>query len=340
MKIKERLKKDHKVYAIATIARCLKSKELCDKIWGINNDPLQNTIIEKGAKNQGCVVYDLYLDHDSLGFFGLIRWLCGGLIFAERFGYKVSMSVSKNCLYYDAEYSEIDNPLGYYFDLSGLVSKEELDNSQNVLRFAPKHLLLCDLYYEDRSSVEQYAEVWKKYFVLKEEIASQIYSGINRLLGNKKTIGVHYRGTDYKVGYKNHPIAVNIDETIEAVKKVLKSGKYEKIFVATDEQNAIYRFRIEFGDMVATYDDTLRSEDGNAVHTSDNCRRNHKFLLGFEVLRDVMTLSACDALIAGHSNVSAFADVIKTANNERYEYFHIINKGKNKTGKVYKRPQK
>ena len=339
MRIKELLKKDHKVYALATIVRCLKNKELCDSIWGINNDPLQNTIIEQGAINQGCVVYDLYLDHDSLGFFGLIRWLCGGLIFAERFGYKVSMRLSKNCLYYDTEYSETENPLEYYFNLNALISKEEVDNSQNVLRFVSKHLQLCDLYYEDRYSVEQYAKAWKKYFILKEEIASQINDGINRLLGDKKTIGVHYRGTDYKVGYKNHPIAVNIDETIGAVKKALQSGQYDKIFIASDEQDAINRFRMEFGDMVTTYEDTLRSENGNAIHTSDNCRKNHRFLLGFEVLRDVMTLSACSALVAGHSNVSAFADVIKTANEARFEYFQIINKGKNITGKIYKRPQ-
>lgn len=338
MKLKEFIKKDRRIYALVMTIRGLRDVKVCDAIWGINNNPMMNTLNEYGAMNKGCIIYDLNLNHDSLGFFGLIRWLCGGLIYADRFGYKVCMRVDKNCLYYDPEYSNTENPLEYYFNLSGLIQPEELYQSQNVLRFESKHLKLCDLYYEDRNSVEEYARVWNKYFKLNKTVLEDLNHAMYNLLRNKKTLGVHYRGTDYKMGYKNHPVAVEIEETIQEVKNALSKVDYDSIFVASDEQAAIERFKEEFGELVVSYTDTLRSHDGSAVHTSNYQRKNHKFLLGYEVLRDVITLASCDGLIAGHSNVSAFADVIKTANGQKFEYFKIINKGKNATGKVYRRP--
>lgn len=339
MSIKRKLKENRKIYAMYMALHSFNNKELCDRIWAINNDPFENKIIEYGSLNDHAIVYDLYLKHDSLGFFGLIRWLCAGLIYADRFGYKVCMHVDKNCLYYDPEFKTTDNVLEYYFDLEDLVSVSEVNESKNVIQFESKHIGICDLYYEDRDSVRSYAEEWKKYFKLNKKISQKINEDIYSLLAGEKCVGVHYRGTDYKSGYKNHPIAVNIEETIAAIKNIPNLSEYKKIFVASDEEGAINRLKKEFGDMVVTYSDTLRSVDGAALHTSKNVRKYHHYLLGFEVLRDVLTLASCDVLIAGHSNVSAFADVIKMANEQKYDYFYIINKGKNQKGKVYKKPK-
>ncbi len=54
-------------------------------------------------------------------------------------------------------------------------------------------------------------------------------------------------GTDYKAGYRrvNHPVAVQIEQTIAQVKNAWKKC-ISKIFLATDEKSAVERFEKEF----------------------------------------------------------------------------------------------
>ncbi|MCD8013367.1 MAG: hypothetical protein LUG99_09355 [Lachnospiraceae bacterium] len=335
MDIKSLFKGNKALYSFVMAFRALNNKDIQDRIWGINNNYNDIEIENYGDLNQGKIVYNLCIDHDCMGFFGLMRWLCTGLILSDRFGFVPHMSFSQETLYYDSTISYTNNPFEYYFQQNGLVDYNELLHSQNVVKFKNKHLSICDLYYKDRDSVDAYAAVWRKHIRLNPDIQNKIDKDESSLLDSKKTLGIHFRGTDYKLGYKNHPIPVTLDETINQIKIALDCSDCERIFVASDEQAAIARLNQEFPRLVCSYSDVLRSTDGKALHTSVNTRAHHQFLLGFEVLRDVITLSRCDGLIAGHSNVSAFADVIKTANGEKYDYFNIIDKGKNKSGQVF-----
>lgn len=52
-------------------------------------------------------------------------------------------------------------------------------------------------------------------------------------------------------------------------------------------------------------------------------RKDHHFLLGYEVLRDMLTMARCEGLIAGYSNVSLAAQTFKYNMNASYEYLHI-----------------
>lgn len=73
-----------------------------------------------------------------------------------------------------------------------------------------------------------------------------IQNDLKDIFDDSKILGVHFRGTDYKAGYQNHPVAVQIEQTIAQVKKCLEKNAFQKIFLATDEKSAVERFEKEF----------------------------------------------------------------------------------------------
>ena len=116
---------------------------------------------------------------------------------------------------------------------------------------------------------------------------------------------------------------------MEEVKKLLNSKDYEQDFMATDEQRAVDMFRQEFGSLVKVYDDTFRDEGGDeSVAFSTAERRNHKYLLGREVLRDQYTLTNCAGLVCGYSNVTFLARIMRKAwYDNNYDDYVLINNG-------------
>jgi len=69
-----------------------------------------------------------------------------------------------------------------------------------------------------------------------------------------------------------------------------------------------------------------------AIFDNSIKRENNKFLLGYEVLRDMTALSLCDGLIATYSNISLAAEINKISREEKYEYKYIFNPEVNKSG--------
>ncbi|MFI3201047.1 MAG: hypothetical protein R3Y54_05910 [Eubacteriales bacterium] len=154
------------------------------------------------------------------------------------------------------------------------------------------------------------------------------------LLGNKRTLGIHVRGGDLRKAVFNHPIAVPLDEHLEHAEKILKEYEFEQIFLATDEKEAVDAFVEKFGDKVVYYKDTFRGENGQWVCWMNAERENHNYKLGLEILRDAETLAHCNGLIAGHSNIILYVELRLRMMQHELEYFHIINKGTNDSGKT------
>ena len=57
--------------------------------------------------------------------------------------------------------------------------------------------------------------------------------------------------------------------------------------------------------------------------------QNHHYRLGYEVLRDMYALAACDGLVAGLSQVVNCARIVKESSGEEYDTLCIINNGIN-----------
>jgi len=157
---------------------------------------------------------------------------------------------------------------------------------------------------------------------------------LSEVLKGKKTLGVHVRGTDFRRNYKGHPVKIGTEEFVEAVAGLLAQADYDNIFLATDDTEAIRMFHERFGEKVSYYQDVMRSSGNETVMKSRSDRKQHHYLLGREVLRDAWTLGLCSGLVAGLSQVSLNARILKKAAGTEYENLIILDKGINQSGDI------
>lgn len=334
----QQFKKTKFGYCLYTVVKMASDKSYFDRVKGIKEDPLEFKVHHNGELNPAKVIYKIDLTNDrGLGFFALLRNAMSCLVLADRLGFTPYILYPKDSLYSEEmPINGSSNAFEYYFRQVSNILASEIERSSNVVYYESKQLHLVKYgYREEYENVELFADIYKKYIKLNDKIGRQIRADIQSLLNGKKTIGIHIRGTDYKQGYKNHPVSITVDEYINILRSVILEKGFEQIFLATDEVSIVKEISKTFSDKVVYFSDSLRSEDGKAVHTSYNSRQNNKYLMGYEVLRDMLMLSQCDALIAGLSNVSLFAMIVNKAEGKEYEYCNIINKGINKTGRIF-----
>ena len=82
---------------------------------------------------------------------------------------------------------------------------------------------------------------------------------------NDKILGVHFRGTTYKVAQK-HAFPATSKIMIKHVKKLIRNYDYNKIFISTEEQKYLDIFKKEFKDM-CLFTNSFRSTNIDAFKT-------------------------------------------------------------------------
>ena len=342
----EWLRKHKKIFfGVQIVYRVLKrDTEFINTITNWGNEPDYVRIVHNGDKNSGSTVYIITEQGHGYGFFAEFRCLLEKLLFADLHGFIPYISWSKSYLYYDETINlETNNVFNYYFEM----------NNEVINPFESENIIFsrgCDCEYIERKyDALGYNQSWKfeqqlafmfnKYIAIKKDIISEFNESIDKMFMNNKVLGVHYRGTDFKIGYNNHPTAVRLEQTIKAIKEAMIGREFKLIFLATDEKGVYDILYSEFGNKVVWFDDTYRGEDSKSIAFSDENREYHHYKLGKEVLRDAYTLSKCEGLIAGMSQVSFGARIFKIRRNEVYSYCNIIDNGINKNNKMFIAPK-
>lgn len=339
MRLIDELKNNDRVYMLNMMMRGLIDQSVAKRIRGINTDPREIVIESKGKNGKGRIYYEININDKHAGFFALMRWVLSALNFADVHGFIPYIYFGDQTKYYDADIIDTNNPYEYYF-LQKDCTEEMINSAYSVVRYVPKHLLFSDLkknFQQDPAVINRFAELWKKYICVNDKTMMYLNNEIVASIAAKPTLGVHIRGTDYKLNYDGHPVAISVHEEISIAKKAIDNYGFEQIFLATDDEEYLRDFIDEFGNQVVYYSDTYRSKDGTAVHDSEDNRQCHYYKLGLEVLKDAYTLAMCDGLIAGQSNVSFFATVINKAEKDGFKFLKICDSGFNKNSKKYEK---
>ena len=176
-------------------------------------------------------------------------------------------------------------------------------------------------YYIDTMSAS-----WKDFIAYKPDILSRLEKESSQLLKNEKAVAIHFRGTDYRVGVYSHPKALSPSDYFPYIDECINKG-YKRFFIATDDELALKEFLVKYPNLFTYYEDTLRSSTDMGVHTQVNNRPNNEYLVKYEIIRDMFTMSKCDGLICGNSNVTIITRIQKKSRNEDWEYFKLIDKG-------------
>jgi hypothetical protein len=287
-----------------------------------------------GDDYEGHMIYVADETGNGIGFFAELGMTLIKLYFADERGFTPYVRWGERCVYYEPEGVRGEkNAFLHYFRPVSEIETEK--HASHVVYQKPWQCNQVKKKYEavsyevSEDYINAMARMLKKYVRYNEDTQKYLESEFVRLLGDKKTVAVHYRGTDFNKGYNNHPVPVQIEQEIEQVKRLLAEKDYEQIFLATDENSVVERFRKEFGDIVKVYGDTYRDNGtGESVAFSTSDRKLHHYRLGMEVLRDQYTLTHCAGIVCGYSNITFLARVMRRGWLEKeWDDYCLINNG-------------
>ncbi len=287
-----------------------------------------------GGEYEGRTVYLIEERGAGVGFFAEFGVTLIDLYYAYERGFTPCVHWGEDYLYYEPEGIDGEkNAFLYFFQPVSEVTDAE--RARHVVRTQESHYVQVKAQFDAVSYdvsdeyIDAMALMVKKYIHYNAPTLAYLEREYRELLGDGKILGVHFRGTDFRRGYNNHPIPVRIEQEIEKARELFDRAGYDKLFLATDEQAAVKRFREVFGDRVCVYEDTYRDEGTDeSIAFSEDSRDRHHYYLAREVLRDQYTLTRCDGLVCGYSNVTFIARVMRRAwFGGEWEDFVLIDNG-------------
>ena len=163
---------------------------------------------------------------------------------------------------------------------------------------------------------------YRKYFPYNSRIEKFLKENVKI---PKRTLGIHFRGTDHF-----HTDRIELPTYIAAAEKELKSGNFDNIFIATDEEGVVEKIKNFFfqknGFNNIIVNDTLKSSGSEGLHYEKRDAEN-KILLGDQVILDSHCLSACEKVIGKTSNVINYAVILNQ--NLEISYLDLDSKFRN-----------
>jgi len=289
-----------------------------------------------GAANPNTPIYYIsygVYNQETCGFFGMLNTTLKYLLYADFYHLTPVIHWDK-CIYREkASVFGTDNVFEYYFKPVSNISYKTVIHSQHVspAMFGDTKITYyvgdkTDLLTE--KNIKLLSEIYRKYIKLNDITFNAINNEINQLLKKKKTLGVQARGSDGNWELFGHPIAVTIDEYIEATIDAFYSNEFEQIFLATEDPIILNRFQDIFDDKLVYYKDNIRSEKSAIDIASEyGYDKLVNYKMGYEVLRDAYTLAECDGLVGGIHNVPLAARIIKNSRGKEFKICNIIDKG-------------
>lgn len=299
-------------------------------------------IQRKGTKNEEQVVYSIREFGGSVGFFGEFIFLLIELYFASERGLIPYVEWGKNFLYYEpAGVGEEKNAFLYFFEQTSNI--RDIDNTAFLLEMNVTHIKDVQKeingysYHLSKEYIDKLSLMVKKYIKYNDKTRMYLEEEYERLIGNRKALAVHFRGSDYRRQYDDHPKFIGIEDELAVVEEIMKKEYYDVIFLATDEEMAVETFKKKFGDKILVYEDVMRVSAGDeSIAFSKSDRVNHHYLLGLEVIRDQYTLTRSCGLVGGVTNITTAAQIMRRAWYEKdYEDLIILDYGLCKNERVF-----
>jgi len=140
-------------------------------------------------------------------------------------------------------------------------------------------------------------------------------------LTDQNILGIHFRGTSYKTS-RGHIFPATIAQMKQHVDKLLSQEQFDKIFLCTEEKNYLEFFKNNYSNKLL-YLETYRSDKNDAFKKYE--RKNHRYLLGDESIKEALILSKCSSLLFVRSNIINAANFFSEKEQNLYEIFNGFN---------------
>lgn len=262
------------------------------------------------------------------GFFANYLFVATHIEYAISKGYIPVVDMENFATLYNEDHlvDGIANAWEYYFSQPHQVTLDDAYHSGNYILSDTSNYLKRLPYREGYGLFEINEDKLKRFnreichlIPLKPSIQAKLDQECEVFQGVSKILGVHVRGTDKRKYVVDHHISALANVYLDKTEEILNLYHVDKIFLCSDEEETVSLFREKFGNLVYV-NNAFRAKDNDTegVHLrKTNVRENHKYLLGYEVLRDCYMLSKCNYIIFSHSNVT---NVALIWNNNKYEH--------------------
>ncbi len=300
------------------------------------------TLYRLGENNPGRIIGYYALDSGSGGFCAIWLYCLNRLAFAEKLGIPLTINWYASKIYQEpVPYYGTTNIFEYYFMQPSGISLKETLNSQNVYFDYDSEFLGFDEVFHPNGP-NDYKFTWqdivklgdlnRKFIRFQPQIEENLAKDLKYMLGMERVVGVHARGTDYKLGYKGHPVVIPVEEYIKTAKEQIEKHNATKIFLATDDLDYLDAFRKAFGNKLLFYPENVRTNDTIWNCEFDRDRPFHRYMLGYEVLRDTWTLAHCHCLICSLSYVGLMTQILNYSEGLSFHEVIRIDEGLHHSG--------
>ena len=319
------------LYALARLLKNCRNEVFLDRVNRMNQAfHLQN---DKFHLSRKATYYIIQQNWGNNGFFAIMHCCLLDLCIADSMGFIPYINIQDSLYNVKGGWNGKNNMYEYYFqsviadDVERIRKEENYTYSNPTMRRAITDSFANKTTYMFNDNLLRYmASVSKKYIRLRDDLKADFESEISALLGGKKTLGVHYRGSDYRIGFKNHPMPLQVEQYFPLIDKAFEDG-FEQIFLATDDQNVRNQFFSRYGARLRIYENVMRTKGSTGVHLQEYDNETEKYMRGREVLLDMITLSSCDGFLAGNSHVTEFVRIWKYAGDQEFDYINIMSNG-------------
>ena len=191
------------------------------------------------------------------------------------------------------------NSWEYYFDQVCEYSSEEIYQSKNII------ITRNDFYSDfskDLSDDSIFKIIFKKYIKIKDHISKEADDYINKNFKDKKVIGIYLRGGECR-RMPNHGMPPTKKQIEYQINSIIKKNNFDLIFLSTKELDYINIFKKSYQKQLNTYDSFKDQKDCFQIYP----RKNHRYLLGKEIIVEMLILSKLQNLTYNLSNVSAMS---------------------------------
>ena len=297
----------------------IKNKKIISKknIYG------QNFKLLSFEKKNSKKIFYIIRRSPGAGLFSNLTVVLNHLLICKKFNFFPVVDMENFKTIYN-EISKINGHLNaweYYFERLNRYTLKEVYKSKNVI-FSNSNLekyMLADMTNNNLKNLFSKIII-KKHIIKKFE---NFYK--KNFLNTKNILGIHFRGSTYKVA-RGHAFPFTIDLMLIEIDKLINKYKYKKIFLVTEEQKYLDTSKKKYGDKCIFYSSyRMHKKDLFKIYP----RKNHRYKMGEETVIDTLLLSKCDGLAYIKSNVISAA-IMLSKKKQRYHEFFLGYNSRNK----------
>lgn len=282
------------------------------KIRNFEDEFLEERKLRFGSANKNVTFYILraHWYERKNGFFNFYTRAMEAYFYTQKRGYELLVDM-KN---YYTEYAGlerygVDNVWEDYFQQPSMYSLDDVYQSANVIlsKFMDEKYCNMNVSEFEYGSVEWWiasrqmlAKQYKNWVKPVKILVDYLEKENKRMEGRGNILGVIARGTDYVyLKPEKHFIPCNTDEFIKYVKGYMKESGYQTIYLATEDEEILERFRESFSEDELFFSEQKRFGNTGQVLMDVRVERERDgFLRGMEYCLVMLVISGCDSLIA------------------------------------------